>query len=106
MREPERSEAPHPTVGLRELRQNLSRYLRRVKAGETLEVTEYGRPVAVLAPMPPLPPPNESVLDRLIREGRARPAKGDLRDLGPPLKLEGGRSLSEALEEQRAEERY
>jgi len=42
----------------------------------------------------------------LIREGRARPAKGDLRDLGPPLKLEGGRSLSEALEEQRAEERY
>lgn len=102
----ERGEASHPTVGLRELRRNLSRYLRRVKAGETLEITAYGQPVAVLRPLPPKPPPNESVLDRMIREGRARPAKGDLLDIGPPLKLGGGRSLSEILEEQRAEERY
>jgi prevent-host-death family protein len=37
-------------VGVRELRQNLSRYLERVKAGETLGVTERGRQVATLIP--------------------------------------------------------
>ena len=100
---PARSKEPQRRVGVRELRQNLTRYLRRVKTGETLEVTEHGQPVAVLAP---LPPANESAIDRLIREGRARPAKGDLLDLGPPLKLEGGPSLSEILAEQRADERY
>jgi len=38
------------TVGVRELRQNLSRYLDRVKAGESLTVTERGREVARLIP--------------------------------------------------------
>jgi prevent-host-death family protein len=37
-------------VGVRELRQNLSRYLERVKAGESLTVTEHGREVARLVP--------------------------------------------------------
>ena len=40
-------------VGVRELRQNLSRYLERVKEGETLTVTERGREVARLVPSPP-----------------------------------------------------
>lgn len=39
------------TVGVRELRQNLSRYLDRVKAGEALLVTEHGREVARLVPL-------------------------------------------------------
>lgn len=39
------------TVGVRELRQNLSRYLERVKAGETLTVTERGHEVARLSPL-------------------------------------------------------
>jgi prevent-host-death family protein len=38
------------TVGVRELRQNLSRYLERVRAGENLTVTERGRVVARLVP--------------------------------------------------------
>ncbi len=47
--------ATHPrptakTVGVRELRQNLSRYLERVKDGETLTVTERGHEVARLVP--------------------------------------------------------
>jgi prevent-host-death family protein len=41
------------TVGVRELRQNLSRYLERVKAGETLTVTERGQEVARLVPSRP-----------------------------------------------------
>ncbi len=36
---------------MRELKQNASRVLERVKAGETVEITEYGRPVALLAPL-------------------------------------------------------
>lgn len=42
-----------PSVGVRELRQNLSRYLRRVKQGEPLSVTERGRVVARLVPAGP-----------------------------------------------------
>jgi prevent-host-death family protein len=38
-------------VGVRELRQNLSRYLDRVKDGEALIVTEHGREVARLVPL-------------------------------------------------------
>jgi prevent-host-death family protein len=40
-------------VGVRELRQNLSRYLEQVKEGETLTVTERGREVARLVPSGP-----------------------------------------------------
>ena len=48
-------------VGVRELRQNHSVYLWRVLRGETLEVTDRGHAVAVLAPLPK----RLSVLDRL-----------------------------------------
>ena len=58
----------HDRVGVRELRQNLSVYLRRVERGETLDVTEHGRPVARLSPAPP---PEANVLERLSAEGRA-----------------------------------
>jgi prevent-host-death family protein len=67
-------------VGVRELRQNLSVYLRRVKEGESLEVTEHGHPVAVLTPLPE----PQSVLDRMIAEGRVRPAVGSIADLPRP----------------------
>ena len=58
-------------VGVRELRQNLSVYLDRVKAGETLEVTEHGQPVAQLGPRPSKP---VSIIDQMIAEGRITPA--------------------------------
>src|ERR671919_1198432 len=54
------------TVGVAELRQNLSRYLRRVARGERLIVTDQNRPVAELGP----PPTTGGELDRLIAEGR------------------------------------
>lgn len=41
------------SVGVRELRQRASELLRRVEAGESIEITDRGRPVAVLAPLPP-----------------------------------------------------
>ncbi len=87
-------------VGVRELRQNLSVYLDRVKAGETLEVTEHGTPVARLTPNPP---EQLSVVDRLIAEGRITPAKGDHRTLPLPPRIPG-RPLSEILQEMRDED--
>src|SRR5258706_270976 len=54
------------TVGISELRQNLSRYLRRVERGERLLITDRNRPVAELGP----PATRGADLDRLIAEGR------------------------------------
>jgi prevent-host-death family protein len=69
-------ETPGPErVGVRELRQNLSVYLDRVKEGETLEVTEHGHAVALLTPLPRVA---VSTLERLIAEGRVTPGSGDL----------------------------
>ena len=69
-------------VGVRELRQNLSVYLDRVKAGETLEVTEHGQPVAQLGPRQSKP---RSIVDQMIEEGRITPATLDHRTIPPPL---------------------
>lgn len=93
-------------VGVRELRQNLSIYLDRVKDGETLEVTEHGHPVAELSP---LLAAGLSPYQRMAAEGRIRPATGRLADLGmpPPIELPpGSRTVSETLLEMRDEERW
>lgn len=91
------------SVGVRELRQHLSRYLERAKRGETLEVTDHGEPVARLVPVPE----EEDVVARLRAEGRISPgsATGRVADLLPPVKI-SGRPLSEILREMRDEERF
>ena len=81
-------------VGVRELRQNLSVYLDRVKDGETLKVTEFNRVVALLTP---LPAEKLSVFERMVREGRAIPPTGSLKDRRPPQKTEPGTPSSEEL---------
>ena len=62
-------------IGVRQLRQDASRYLERVKAGETVEVTERGRLIALLVP----PHPATGARERLIAAGRLIPASGSLR---------------------------
>jgi prevent-host-death family protein len=57
-------------IGVRELRQHASRYLHRVEQGETVEVTQRGRPVARLVPLDRAATERE----RLIATGRLRPA--------------------------------
>ncbi len=85
-------------VGVRELRQNLSVHLRRVTDGAVLEVTDRGRPVAMLAPLPEAATP----LQRLILEGRiVQVPTRDLADLGPPLKIKLRMSSQEALDLER-----
>lgn len=89
-------------VGVRELKQNASAVLRRVLAGESVEITQRGRPVAMLVPLPS----EDDVIERLTAQGLATRAKGTLSDLPPPLKPRPGAMLpSEALAELRAEER-
>lgn len=86
-------------IGIRELRQNASEYVRRAEEGETIELTDRGRPVARLTPIPP-----GGVLERLIAEGKVRPAKGDLVAAGPPLAAKpGARPLSEIVDQLREE---
>lgn len=56
-------------VGIRELRNNLSRYLDRVRAGEELVITDRGAAMARVVPMP-----GGRILDRLVAEGVITPA--------------------------------
>lgn len=85
-------------VGVRELRQNLSKWLRRVENGESFEVTDRGKPVAQLNP---LPSADDDVIARLVRQGRvAHVGIGSLADLPPPPPAPpAGISISEALQE-------
>jgi len=88
-------------VGVAELRQNLSVHLRRVRAGETLVVTDRNRPVAVLGP----PPATATHLDRLIAAGRVSPPTRS--QLPEPLEIDvdDTNGLSRALAEVRDDER-
>jgi antitoxin (DNA-binding transcriptional repressor) of toxin-antitoxin stability system len=83
---------------VRELRQNLSVYLERVKRGEALTVTDHGEAVAILRPLPR----NLSVVERLVAEGRATPATRSLNDLPRPA-TPGTRPLSDIVDDLRAE---
>lgn len=83
---------------MRELRQHASRYLARVRRGESLRITDRGRPVALLVPV------GESRRDELVRRGLLRPGTGHVLDV-EPVELPGGPALSEVLAEMRADER-
>jgi len=83
-------------MGIRELRDTLTQTIRRVRGGETIEVTHDGEPVAVITPYRP------SRLDQLIAEGRATPG----RPFTPPRRLleaKGPISASEAILRDRAD---
>jgi len=71
-------------VGVRELRQRASELLRRVELGESIEITDRGRPVAMVTPLPDDP------LVRLRASGDLAESEGDLEDLPAPLALPAG----------------
>jgi prevent-host-death family protein len=82
------------SIGIRELRQRASKHLRDVERGETIEVTDRGRPVALLVPIP-----QAGTAERLIAEGRMTRAKHDLFELGEPLPPIPGQRLPFAVGE-------
>jgi prevent-host-death family protein len=72
------------SVGVRELRQRASELLRRVEEGESIEITDRGRPVAMLTPLP------EDPLARLRASGELGASDGNLADLPEPIALPPG----------------
>jgi prevent-host-death family protein len=88
------------TVGVRELRQRASELLRLVERGDTIEITDRGRPVALLGPIP-----GGSPLEQLRRAGDIDPASGDLDDLPEPLLSTAAKLPSEMLAGLRRSER-
>jgi prevent-host-death family protein len=89
------------SVGVRELRQNLSKYLAQVKEGECFAVTERGREVARLSPSGP----PDSPLARLVAERGATMPRGNLLALAESSRLSpaGGPPVEQVLDELREE---
>jgi prevent-host-death family protein len=88
-------------MGVRQLQQNAAAAVRRARRGERIEVTDRGRPVAVLVPVAV-----GNVLDALEAAGRLVRAEGDLLDAGPPVRLpRGAEAPSRRLARARATER-
>ncbi|MGH8995261.1 MAG: type II toxin-antitoxin system Phd/YefM family antitoxin [Acidimicrobiales bacterium] len=85
-------------IGVRELRQHASRYLVRVAAGETIEVTDRGRPVAMLVPS------RRDPWEELVAAGQVlgRTQDGDVVDEAPD---DYGLDASARLAAMRADER-
>jgi prevent-host-death family protein len=90
------------TIGLRELNQNPSRAVARVRAGESILVTDRGRPVLRLVPEIE----NPSTLERMISAGTVRPpAESGMPDLVPEL-ADDVASLSDLVIADRDKERH
>ena len=87
-------------VGVRDLRDNVSAVLRRVAAGEPVEVTDHGHPIARIVPLR-----YRNAVDQMIAEGRATAAEGDLLDEEPLPPPPGAPTGSQALADLRADER-
>jgi antitoxin (DNA-binding transcriptional repressor) of toxin-antitoxin stability system len=92
-------------VGIRELKNRLSEYLRLVRSGEDILVTDRGQVVAELRP------PGQSPvtckypgLSELVRQGRARLGAPNDPTLYPPLKkLLGQAEIAQLLDEERGQ---
>ena len=87
-------------VGIRKMRQHLSRYAQRARLGESFLITDRGNEVAQLVPAPS----RASAVDRLVAERDARRGRGKLLDaldeLGEPIP---GPPTSEVLDDIRAQ---
>lgn len=94
------------SVTVSELNRQTAKVLERVKAGESVEISEYGRPVARI--MPATPTTGAPLLDRLIAQGRAIPAfnPGPISPTPPRNEHDDDVSLTAALAQMRDDERY
>ncbi len=86
-------------IGIRELRQNASVYLDRVKEGESIEITERGVPIAVISPVGSM-----SVIDRMIAEGTITPGRGHLAEWLRDNPPSGPPGISAVLQQMRDED--
>ena len=85
-------------IGIRELRQHASRYLSQVAAGETVEVTDRGRPIALIVPV------GRDPWDSLVAAGEVSPVDDEV-DLLDEAPADHGVGASAALAGAREHER-
>jgi prevent-host-death family protein len=86
-------------VGIRELKSHLSSYLARARAGETVIITDRGKPVARIDPVGPSEVPD--AIRHLVESGRAVD-KGPLRYLPIPIRMTpGDKTSTDFVREQR-----
>ncbi|HLB48128.1 MAG TPA: type II toxin-antitoxin system prevent-host-death family antitoxin [Anaerolineales bacterium] len=86
------------TVGVRELKSQLSKYLRHVKAGRTILITEHGKTVGRIVP------PEISLEDKLEamrRAGLIRWSGKKLTPTKPIARLRGNKSIADIIIENR-----
>ncbi|WP_227997108.1 type II toxin-antitoxin system Phd/YefM family antitoxin [Nocardia australiensis] len=81
-------------VGIRELRNSLSRHLAEVRTGHTVTITDHGRPIARIVPVERL-----TRLEQLREEGRVQPARKKKQPAPEPIHGKG--IVSELIDEQR-----
>ena len=86
------------TVAIRELKNRLSEYLRKVKAGERLVVTERGRAVAVISGAGS---PVDAGIETMVRERTARWGGGKPRGASRPPRIKGPSVAQAVLEDRR-----
>ena len=83
-------------VGIRALKQNASAVVAEAASGETITITDRGRPVAQMTPIP------SSLIQGLLDSGLGRRARRDISQLSPP---KSGPNVSEELAAMRDAER-
>lgn len=81
-------------VGVRELRNGLSRHLAEVRAGHTVTVTDHGQPIARIVPVGRL-----TRLEQLQAEGKVRPPRRPKKPAPRPVATDG--PVSELIADQR-----
>lgn len=95
--------AKSPRANVAQLKSRLSEYLRQVKAGAEIVITERGVPVARLTPLP-ADERRATRLERLIRAGLVKPPSGPRVKLGMPKGRPGaGAAFLELLLKEREE---
>lgn len=82
-------------VGVRELKNNLSRYLARVSQGSEVIVTDRGRAIAKITPIG-----TKRTMDRLIAEGIVTPT-GSVKGLAPAPRARAKEPASPLVDDQR-----
>ncbi len=83
-------------IGVRELRDGLSRQLASMRDGHTITVTDHGKPVARIVPVG-VP----TKLEQLISEGKVTPARRKRRPLPLPPPVRTGGTVSDLVDDQR-----
>ena len=86
------------TVGTRELKSKLSEYLRRVKAGETVMVTEHGKPIGQIVPVQPT---LEEKLAAMVAAGQAEWNGQPLLPYSSKVKNQSAKMISDLVIEER-----